>query len=129
MGPAAVAFPIAPVSSGGELCSRRRRRTRILIAAFNHSLVKFKYPDRNRKIHTVMEGATYQQIIGWRVRGNGVEPITVEGVHSISADEAWAIVTPYGTFVEPDIGSWKSAHDWYMAVLDRWQRRKPALVA
>jgi hypothetical protein len=110
--------------------AKQTTATDTIIPATNHSLVKFKYLDRNPKIHTVMEGATYQQIIGWRVRGNGrVEPITVEGVHSIRADEACAIVTPYGTFVEPDVGNWKSAHDWYIAVLDCWQRRKPALVA
>ena len=101
-----------------------------IIPATNHALVTFKYPDRNPKIHTVMEGATYQQIICWRVRGNGrVEPITIEGVHSISDDVAWAIVTPYGTFVEPGIGSWKTQHDWFMEILTRWQRWKPSLVA
>jgi hypothetical protein len=101
-----------------------------IIPASNHALVRFKYPaaDRNPKIHTVMEGATYQQIIGWRVSADGrrVEPITVEGVHLISDGEAWAIATPYGTFVEPGVGSWKSAHDFYMEVLTRWQARKLA---
>ena len=87
-------------------------------------LVTFKYPDRTPKIHTVMEGATYQQIMGWRVRGHRVEPITIEGVHSISDGEAWAIVTPYGTFTEPGVGSWKTQHDWFMEVLTRWQRRR-----
>jgi hypothetical protein len=102
-----------------------------IIPATNHALVTFKYPDRNPKIQTVMDGATYQQIIGWRVSADGrrVEPITIEGVHSISDGEAWAIVNPYGAFITPGVGSWKSAHDWYMSVLTRWQARKPALVA
>jgi hypothetical protein len=110
--------PLSPSSSG-------------IIPASNHSLVRFKYPDDARpKIHTVMEGATYWQIIGWLVRPNGcVEPITIEGLQWIITEEAWAIVCPTGLFVEPGIGSWKSAHDWYMEVLARWQARKPAVAA
>ena len=69
-------------------------------------------------------------VIAWLVRPDGsVTAITVEGVRSISNDEAWAIVCPSGLFVEPAVGSWKSAHDWYMAVLDRWQQRTAAVAA
>ena len=111
--------------------AKQTNKEDVIIAAVNHSLARFRYRNDVRpKIHYVMEGTTYWQVIAWLVRPDGsVTPITVEGVQSISNDEAWAIVTPNGMFIEPDVGSWKTSHDWYLTVLDRWQQRTAAVAA
>jgi hypothetical protein len=90
----------------------------------------FRYTDGKSAIHVIAETSMLRPIIGWLVRQDGrrVKPITVEP-EPIDGDEAWAIVTPNGMFVEPGVGSWKSAQDCHVEVLTRWKQRKTAVAA